>query len=128
MLHKTGFSEARQRLPLTPQFSEFTPSGTPKILSTGASPRSYSAASSPKLFSGAASPTSSHYDIRLWSSSSQQSSVPNSPPRSHSVSGLQPKHFHNVFLNLYHMIGGLICSHPHKSQTHYLLYSSPSAD
>ncbi|AAF02842.1 Hypothetical protein [Arabidopsis thaliana] len=83
-----GLSEARQRQSMTPQFSPaFTPSGTPKILSTAASPRSYSAASSPKLFSGAASPTSSHYDIRMWSSTSQQSSVANSPPRSHSVSG-----------------------------------------
>lgn len=94
MVHEPGLSEARQRLSMTPQFSPgFTPSGTPKILSTGASPRSYSAASSPKLFSGAASPTSSHYDIRMWSSSSQQSSVANSPPRSHSTSGLQLKHF-----------------------------------
>jgi hypothetical protein len=85
-----GLSEARQRQSMTPQFSPaFTPSGTPKILSTAASPRSYSAASSPKLFSGAASPTSSHYDIRMWSSTSQQSSVANSPPRSHSVSGSQ---------------------------------------
>ncbi|KAG2304519.1 hypothetical protein Bca52824_033170 [Brassica carinata] len=70
----------RQRVSLTPPGS-----GTPKILSGGgSSPRSYSAASSPKLFSGAASPTVSQYDIRMWSSSSQQSSVPNSPPRSHS--------------------------------------------
>ncbi|XP_010480171.1 PREDICTED: uncharacterized protein At4g15545 [Camelina sativa] len=90
--NKEGFSEARQRLPLTPQFSPaFTPSGTPKMISTAASPRSYSAASSPKLFSGAASPTSSHYDVRLWSSASQQSSVPNSPPRSHSVSARHPR-------------------------------------
>ncbi|KAL1221480.1 hypothetical protein V5N11_035616 [Cardamine amara subsp. amara] len=80
-----GLSEARQRMSLTPQLSPgFTPSGTPKILSTSGSPRSYSATSSPKLFSGAASPTSSQYDIRMWSSTSQQSSVPNSPPRSHS--------------------------------------------
>lgn len=58
------------------------------MVSAGGSPRSYSAASSPKLFSGAASPTASQYDhIRMWSSSSQQSSVPNSPPRSHSTSG-----------------------------------------
>ncbi|CAH8306199.1 unnamed protein product [Eruca vesicaria subsp. sativa] len=70
----------RQRTSLTP------PGLTPKILSAGGSPRSYSSASSPKLFSGAASPTSSQYDIRMWSSSSQQSSVPNSPPRSHSTS------------------------------------------
>ncbi|KAL1221481.1 hypothetical protein V5N11_035616 [Cardamine amara subsp. amara] len=81
-----GLSEARQRMSLTPQLSPgFTPSGTPKILSTSGSPRSYSATSSPKLFSGAASPTSSQYDIRMWSSTSQQSSVPNSPPRSHST-------------------------------------------
>ncbi|AEE33339.1 unnamed protein product [Arabidopsis thaliana] len=87
-----GLSEARQRQSMTPQFSPaFTPSGTPKILSTAASPRSYSAASSPKLFSGAASPTSSHYDIRMWSSTSQQSSVANSPPRSHSVSARHPR-------------------------------------
>ncbi|XP_024006145.1 uncharacterized protein At4g15545 isoform X2 [Eutrema salsugineum] len=85
-------SEERQRVSLTPQLSPgYTPSGTPKILSTGGSPRSYSAASSPKLFSGAASPTSSHYDIRLWSSSSQQSSLPNSPPRSHSASARRPR-------------------------------------
>ncbi|CAN8303260.1 unnamed protein product [Cochlearia groenlandica] len=76
-----GLGETGQkRVSLTPQFS-------PKVLSTGGSPRSYSATSSPKLFSGAASPTSSHYDIRMWSSSSsQQSSVPNSPPRSHHAS------------------------------------------
>ncbi|CAE5960288.1 unnamed protein product [Arabidopsis arenosa] len=87
-----GLSEARQRQSMTPQFSPgFTPSETPKILSTGASPRSYSAASSPKLFSGAASPTTSHYDIRMWSSSSQQSSVANSPPRSHSTSARHPR-------------------------------------
>ncbi|XP_048617677.1 uncharacterized protein At4g15545 isoform X1 [Brassica napus] len=75
----------RQRASLTPP--GLTPSGTPKMVSAGGSPRSYSAASSPKLFSGAASPTASQYDhIRMWSSSSQQSSVPNSPPRSHSTS------------------------------------------
>ncbi|CAA7027406.1 unnamed protein product [Microthlaspi erraticum] len=68
-----GSSEARERVSLTPHLS---PALTP--------PRSYSAASSPMQYSGAASPTSSHYDIRLWSSSSQQSSLPNSPPRSHS--------------------------------------------
>ncbi|VVB00108.1 unnamed protein product [Arabis nemorensis] len=84
-----GLSEARQRVSLTPP--GFTPSGTPKILSTGGSPRSYSAASSPKQYSGAASPTSSHYDIRMWSSTSQQSSVPNSPPRSHSTSARHPR-------------------------------------
>ncbi|KAF8060401.1 hypothetical protein N665_1217s0005 [Sinapis alba] len=73
----------QQRASLTPPGS-----GTPKILSAGGSPRSYSATSSPKLlFSGAASPTASQYDIRMWSSSSQQSSVPNSPPRSHSTLG-----------------------------------------
>ncbi|KAJ4918026.1 hypothetical protein Rs2_03576 [Raphanus sativus] len=72
----------RQRASLTPP--GLTPSGTPKMVSAVGSPRSYSAASSPKLFSGAASPTASQYDIRMWSSSSQQSSVPNSPPRSHS--------------------------------------------
>lgn len=72
----------RQRASLTPP--GITPSGTPKMVSAVGSPRSYSAASSPKLFSGAASPTASQYDIRMWSSSSQQSSVPNSPPRSHS--------------------------------------------
>uniref|UniRef100_A0A1J3HAX7 At4g15545-like C-terminal domain-containing protein n=1 Tax=Noccaea caerulescens TaxID=107243 RepID=A0A1J3HAX7_NOCCA len=66
--------EARERVSLTPP--HLSPALTP--------PRSYSAASSPKQFSGAASPTSSHYDIRLWSSSSQQSSLPSSPPRSHS--------------------------------------------
>ncbi|CAH2033405.1 unnamed protein product [Thlaspi arvense] len=77
-----GLSEARQRVSLTP----------PKMLSsTGGSPRSYSATSSPKLFSGAASPTTSHYDIRLWSSSSQQSSVANSPPRPHSASARHPR-------------------------------------
>ncbi|KFK35539.1 hypothetical protein AALP_AA4G003700 [Arabis alpina] len=87
-----GLSEAGQRASLTPQFSPgFTPSGTPKILSTSGSPRTYSTASSPKQFSGAASPTSSHYDIRMWSSTSQQSSVPNSPPRSHSTSVRHPR-------------------------------------
>lgn len=133
--YETGLSEARQRMSLTPQLSPgFTPSGTPKILSTGASPRSYSATSSPKLFSGAASPTSSHYDIRMWSSSSQQSSVANSPTRSHSTSG------YNLSISKMHLFANIISydwwaggfsshfSHPPKLQFHYLLYSSTSAN
>lgn len=83
---------AVQRFSVTPYITpRFTPSGTPKIFSTGGSPRGYSAVASPNKTSGATSPTKSQYDGRgalsSWYPSSQQSSAANSPPRARPLPG-----------------------------------------
>ncbi|KAF8411277.1 hypothetical protein HHK36_003824 [Tetracentron sinense] len=62
-----------------------TPTGTPKVISTGGSPKGYSAAGSPKMTSGTTSPTKHQSEGRTsfssWYPSSQQSSAASSPPR-----------------------------------------------
>ncbi|KAL5543784.1 hypothetical protein UlMin_007568 [Ulmus minor] len=77
---------------ITPRF---TPTGTPKLISTTGSPRGYSAVTSPQLTSGATSPTKLPYDGRsslsAWYPSSQQSSAANSPPRNRSMPGRTPR-------------------------------------
>ncbi|KAE9617091.1 hypothetical protein Lalb_Chr03g0031741 [Lupinus albus] len=87
---------AGQSFSLTPYITpRLTPSGTPKVVSTVGSPRGYSAATSPSKTSRATSPTKLSYDggssISSWYSSSQQSSVANSPPRGRSLPGRTPK-------------------------------------
>lgn len=103
----SGFTEYRnstdeasrlavQRFSVTPYITpRFTPSGTPKIFSTGGSPRGYSAVASPNKTSGATSPTKSQYDGRgalsSWYPSSQQSSAANSPPRARPLPARTPR-------------------------------------
>ncbi|KAL6313558.1 hypothetical protein AAG906_006923 [Vitis piasezkii] len=87
---------AVQRFSVTPYITpRFTPSGTPKIFSTGGSPRGYSAVASPNKTSGATSPTKSQYDGRgalsSWYPSSQQSSAANSPPRARPLPARTPR-------------------------------------
>lgn len=87
---------AGQRYSITPYITpRLTPSGTPKIISTSASPKGYSAAGSPQITSGATSPTKPQYDgqasFSSWYPSSQQSSAANSPPRGHPIPGRAPR-------------------------------------
>ncbi|KAL2897190.1 hypothetical protein RDABS01_038973 [Bienertia sinuspersici] len=85
-----------QRFSLTPYqiTPRLTPSGTPKVISTAASPTSQSAAGSPKN-SGATTPTKMQYDGRTslsaWYPSSQQSSAANSPPRVRALPSRTPR-------------------------------------
>lgn len=87
---------AGQRFSLTPYITpRLTPTGTPKIMSTGGSPRGYSAIGSPQKTSGQTSPTKSQYEGKAisssWYPSSQQSSAANSPPRGRPPSGCTPR-------------------------------------
>lgn len=84
--------QTAQRFSMSPYITpRFTPTGTPKVISTTGSPRRYSAAGSPRQTSGATSPTRALYEGRgsmsSWYPSSQQSSAVNSPPRSRPASG-----------------------------------------
>ncbi|CAN4117871.1 unnamed protein product [Withania somnifera] len=77
---------------MTPYITpRFTPTGTPKVISTSVSPRRYSVAGSPQRTSGANSPTNSQYEGRGSMSSffpsSQQSSAANSPPKARLLPG-----------------------------------------
>lgn len=90
----TALRHAGQRFSLTPYITpRLTPTGTPKIMSTGGSPRGYSAIGSPQKTSGQTSPTKSQYEGKAisssWYPSSQQSSAANSPPRGRPLSGQQ---------------------------------------
>ncbi|KAJ4835543.1 hypothetical protein Tsubulata_028431 [Turnera subulata] len=81
---------------ITPYITpRLTPTGTPKVISTSASPRGYSAAVTPQRTSGTTSPSRSQYDGRTvlssWYPSSQQSSAANSPPRGRSLPARPPR-------------------------------------
>ncbi|KAG9439476.1 hypothetical protein H6P81_019641 [Aristolochia fimbriata] len=85
-----------QRFSMTPYITpRLTPTGTPKVTSTGGSPRGYSAAVSPKNVSGTTSPTKSHFEGRgilsSWYPPSAQSSAPSSPPRGRSLPARTPR-------------------------------------
>lgn len=83
-----GSKYTGNKFSLTPYISpRFTPTATPKIISTSVSPRGYSAAVSPKRTSGAVSPTKS----TIWYPSSQQSSAANSPPRNRTLPARTPR-------------------------------------
>ncbi|ERN14860.1 uncharacterized protein At4g15545 isoform X2 [Amborella trichopoda] len=85
-----------QRFSITPYITpRLTPTGTPKVVSTGASPRALSGAGSPKVASGSTSPTKSHYEGRSnfssWYPPSQQSSAPSSPPSGRAIPARTPR-------------------------------------
>ncbi|KAJ6774813.1 hypothetical protein OIU79_018073 [Salix purpurea] len=87
---------AGQRYSITPYITpRLTPTGTPNIISTSASPKGYSAAGSPQKTSGATSPAKPQYDrqasLSSWYPSSQQSSAANSPPRGRPIPGRPPR-------------------------------------
>ncbi|XP_057950069.1 uncharacterized protein At4g15545-like isoform X2 [Malania oleifera] len=87
---------AGHRFSITPYITpRLTPTGTPKIVSTGGSPRGYSAAESPQVASGATSPTKPYFEGRSslssWYPSSQQSSAASSPPHRRSLRAHTPR-------------------------------------
>ncbi|KAG6382286.1 hypothetical protein SASPL_158051 [Salvia splendens] len=88
-------TQAGKKFSLTPYITpRFTPTGTPKVISSSVSPRRYSAATSPQKTSGTTSP-SANYDGKgsysSWFPSSQQSSAANSPPRGRPLPGRTPR-------------------------------------
>ncbi|XP_047939480.1 uncharacterized protein At4g15545-like [Salvia hispanica] len=88
-------TQAGQKFSVTPYITpRFTPTGTPKVISSSVSPRRYSAATSPQRTSGTTSP-SAYYDGKgsysSWYPSSQQSSAANSPPRGRPLPGRTPR-------------------------------------
>lgn len=94
--NSTASRHAGQRYSITPYITpRLTPTGTPNIISTSASPKGYSAAGSPQKTSGATSPAKPQYDrqasLSSWYPSSQQSSAANSPPRGRPIPGRAPR-------------------------------------
>ncbi|KAF8412748.1 hypothetical protein HHK36_000717 [Tetracentron sinense] len=85
-----------QKFSMTPYITpRLTPTGTPKVISTGGSPRGYSAAGTPKITPGTTSPTKPQFEGRTvlssWYPSSQQSSAANSPPRGRPLPARTPR-------------------------------------
>lgn len=96
VINDDASKRALQSYSMSPYITpRFTPTGTPKIISTSVSPRRYSVAGSPQRMSGANSPTNSQYEGRGSMSSffpsSQQSSAANSPPKSRPLPGQTPR-------------------------------------
>ncbi|KAL2495747.1 hypothetical protein Fot_39504 [Forsythia ovata] len=87
--------KAGQRFSITPYLTPgLTPIGTPKVISTSATPGRYSAAGSPQRTSGTTSPRTQYGgrgSLSSWYPSSQQSSATNSPPRGRPVPARPPR-------------------------------------
>ncbi|CAL5402528.1 unnamed protein product [Camellia sinensis] len=88
--------QAGKKFSMTPYITpRFTPTGTPKIISTTGSPRRYSADGSPQETSRTMSPTRTQYDghgaLSSWYPSSQQSSAANSPPHRRQAPARTPR-------------------------------------
>ncbi|XP_042483413.1 uncharacterized protein At4g15545-like [Macadamia integrifolia] len=95
-LHEDATRHVGHKYSMTPYITpRLTPTATPKVISSGASPRGYSAAGSPKMTSGSTSPTKVPFEGRgtfsSWYPSSHQSSAASSPPRGRPLPARTPR-------------------------------------